>query len=209
MKKVMFGSLLICLVGVMGANADIINSGWETTNTASDWAWNSWGDASREGWRSYVNNDGQAGGGFSGTLHNWDGTAADGGWWQDGVTNGLSVGAEYETSVWLWNDDSGSTYTGSIELKLEFHDSGGTFLTGFTNVLSSLPGETWTEYSINGTAPSSAASARFVVAASGQGTSGALCIDGADLVAIPEPVSAALFGLGLGCVYLLRRKNQK
>lgn len=217
MKKTII-VLAVLVVGVTLASANLLlNPGFEdgpvddisSTNTPY-WTWDvpsgnthggHWGDADVRNWRTH-------GGTNIGTIHNWGGTAADGGWWQE-VTNSYGAGSTWEGSAWFWNDNSGSIYTTAYsQIKIEFYNGASALVGAATNEFA-LPGETWTEVSVLGTAPVDTAWSRLVITSGGQGTAGALQIDDTSLAnAVPEPTTFVMLALAGVGIAVLRRKRR-
>jgi hypothetical protein len=213
MKKLFAAVAVLSLVGAFAANADLMNGGFEigygSPANAQYWSWNnpephggSWGDVNVENWRTHSGTN-------EASIRDWGVGGDDGGWWQE-VTNSVGNGSTWTASFWAWNDNNYTSVT--TQLKVEFYNGNwGTALSVVTNKLT-LSGETWAQFSLQGTAPVDTAWTRFVLESQGQGQAGAFQFDDASLtgvVAVPEPVSAAMFGIGMIAFYALRRRIAK
>ncbi len=219
MKRVLLIVGILSLATATFVWADLLNGSFENaqqdtaTNTeywAQDvppgWTFGGyWGEADVRGWRAYDGTN-------EATLHNWGGGAADSGWWQT-VTNTIaSEGSIWIASAWAVSDNGnwgGGVYTANnIDIKIEFYQNDHSTLAGAVTNSYSPPGETWTYMSVTGTAPANSYYARFVMAAVGQGSSGAFQFDDASLTTqIPEPTVGGLIGLGAIALLAIRRKR--
>ncbi|MDD2235871.1 MAG: carbohydrate binding domain-containing protein [Kiritimatiellae bacterium] len=184
----------------MNVSANLIsNSGFETS-----WEnWSAWGNymySDTAG--SYMDNAGNPGGIQAGALQN---TGSEwSGFYQDGSS--VTVGETYTASAYATVD--AATSYGFAAVKLEFYN-GGTLLTGVTNAFSALSSGTWTYSEVSGVAPVGTTAARINIFVDNITSAGNLYVDGASLTAVPEPVSAALLGLGIVAIYAARRKVRK
>ena len=209
MKRFVVFAVMIA-VAVVPAWADLINGGFETGVGSTGqyinivgWSGGNggtWGDIDLRDWRFHSGTQ-------EGALHNWGAGQTDAGWWQQ-LTNS-AAGTVWQASTWLWNDNGGSggVYTNvTTELKIEFYS--GTFGAPLATAtkITTLPGESWQQVSVVGTSPVNTAWARFVLDSVGQGTGGALQLDDASLVVIPEPTVTALFGFA-GLLFLAARRK--
>lgn len=147
------------------------NPSFETPGGDAPAYWSTWGNTERVNWRSHR-------GGYEVSIRNWADDASGGGWWQQ-VDDGFAEGEVFQASVWVWNDASYANT--SSKLIVRFNDGGSDF-GGNTNVFT-LPGERWTQVSVTATNPAGAAFVKFQVEVDGQGTSGALQLDDALLMA--------------------------
>ena len=162
------------LAGAAGA-AQATNWGGETVHGVI--MGSTWGNASRESWRSH-------GGSWMAAIYNWSGSMPTAGWWQS-VTNALGAGSVWTAGVWAWNDNTagGILFTNasrSFYLRIEMYDSAFT-LVSLEQRNCPLPGEVWTRYQVSAVAPANAVWVRIVFGADGMGSSGALQFDDASL----------------------------
>jgi len=223
MRKLFLLTLGGILLGVMVVYGDLLNASFENaTNTwdggqASDplyWTWDQpggwtnggrWGQTDGRNWRAYS-------GSWEATIHNWGGGAPDGGWWQTVTDTVANPGSIWVASAWGVSDAGnwgGGVYTCvTIDIKIEFYQSDQSTLVGAVTNSYDPPGETWTYMAVTGTAPANSYYARFVMAAVGQGSSGAFQFDDVSLALIPEPGVAALLGIG-GVITLAVRRRRR
>lgn len=144
------------------------NPGFEETGE-----WQTFGNTERVDWRSYS-------GTWQASIRNWDGTDANGGWYQQ-VTNRFGTNQAVTASIWAYNDDNGIVYTSAANyLVVDYFDGGFTNLGSYTNSFA-LPGTNWTQVSLITTSPADTAWIKLTVWATGQGTEGALQLDDANL----------------------------
>jgi len=155
------------------------NGGFQLAGDASTvadpdaWMWQRWGDATRENWFSFE------GDGFLTSIHNWNSLASDGGWFQDVPAQ---PGRRYRLNGFFQKE---ACYTTSLlEMKLEFLDAYRDPIAVFTEDLSGA-NEWWTDYNLTADAPTGTVWVRATVAADGQGSCGALKIDGLRLLEVP------------------------
>lgn len=149
--------------------------GGSTTNKALYWTagepdthGHTWGTGTRVNWRSV---SGSWIGAIRGT---WSGEGSTGGLWQEAPAQ---AGRSYRFSAQLWADNNWST--GEQGLKIEFFDGGSdpqNLLLAVTNRFTGI-GQSWTERSVQATAPSGATWVRAVIYANGVGGNGALQFD--------------------------------
>ena len=191
-------SLLACL-GSVHANL-ISNGGFETSWTS----WNYWGN---QGYTteagSYVDNAGNLGGTQCGALFNTN--SAWSGWWQDG-SGAVTAGQLYSASIYAKREAATSySFAG---LMLEYYQTTNK-VAAFTNAFTSLTTDSWTLFEVQGAAPVGSTAVRITFKADDLTTAGKLFVDGASIVAVPEPVSATLLGLGIVAIGLIRRKIRR
>ena len=178
-KRVTLAVVAFTVSGMAIASANMLrNASFETTGTdgeavAQSWKMNdpdehgdAWGSASRETWRAH---EGAAVGAVRGT---WAQAGDYGGFWQESEA---MAGTTYRVSAQFYAD---ATWTAtSQELKIEFWNADRSEMLGAsTNAIVGV-GETWTEVSVDGTAPEGTAWARAVVNVAGAGEAGALQVD--------------------------------
>ena len=137
----------------------------------------SWGDATRESWRSH-------GGLWEGTVHDWSASGAGAGFWQQ-VTNNLGPGSTWTAGIWAWNDNgtAGNYFSnalGKYTLKIEWYNGAFQLLSQDVAAIP-LPGEVWTRGTVQGVAPAGAVWVRLVVGADAMSSGGALQLDDAAL----------------------------
>ena len=185
------------LVGmVLAAQADLINSGWETgyLDAMAGWTEFGTGGMGAETWAARTGTNGLA-------MAGW---VVDGGLYQDVGSLGSS---NYTFSV-FGNKDASFTAT-SVQLKLEFLDGSFGMLSASTTTVSGAGAE-WSAYSVNGTSPAGTAYVRPVMTYAGASAGGAFKWDDAAIssTAIPEPTSAVLALLGFGLVAFVRRRTR-
>ena len=128
-------------------------------------SWSSWGEAAREAGTSH---DGD---GFYAGLHRWTNEQPVSGWFQDVPA---LPRLRYTLEGWVKADADYSC--DSVDMKLEFYDRNGNGLATETAEIENPPSE-WTLYGVTAIAPGGTARLRAVLAASGQGTNGEVCID--------------------------------
>ncbi len=134
-----------------------------------------WGSAARVDWRCHQ------GASAAAVRGAWSGNDY-GGWWQEGAAQ---AGRSYQASAWFWADHVENTWTAAVqELKLEFYDGSFGLLDSSGIGLDDVE-ETWTQKTVQATAPAGTAWARFVVNVSGASASGALQFDQAVLAQEP------------------------
>ena len=140
-----------------------------------------------------IANDGTAAG-FSGVFQRVAGTA----------------GNEYEFSFQA-RSNSGAAFPIGAEFRLEFLDAGFNTLFATPNVaIAGSLTETYQPFSLSEIAPAGTAWVNPVIAVetfSASGTLGNLFVDGATLMAIPEPTSTAVLGL-FGLAFATRRRRK-
>jgi hypothetical protein len=147
-------------------------------NDAMHWSYaepdehgDAWGSASREQWRAV---DGQYIGSVRGL---WADLGTRGGVWQEATAE---PGQSYRFSGWFYCDPEWIAVT--QEIVLEFWDADRQTLLGETRLPIAGCFDTWTERSVEGTAPEGTAWARVVVHVDHVGPSGALQFDNLVLV---------------------------
>jgi len=207
--------LVVMSLATIGLANLLLDPGFEDapgggSSSAPYWDWDTpaewhhgghWGDSDSQNWRSHSGTNEWA-------VHNWGGGQAAAGVWQE-VTNSYSAGTVWGASAWFWNDNSGSVYTNSYSaLKIEFFDASMTKTHESVQTFTP-PGETWTQVSVTGTSAVDTVWTRFVFAVDGQGSAGALQMDDTslDVVAVPEPLTSVGFILGVGLLFLLRKRR--
>jgi hypothetical protein len=190
----------LCVAGIAQANL-LKNSGfesgvelaWSPNNETTNWY--GWGDveAVGAGWKT------PHGGNQTLVLKNWLGGG-------DGVEQKPDVTADaaYDLSFYtLW--DGG--YDGTLDAQVRWLDSGGAQIGSNTLSWSAGAQDTWNFTSARVTSMVNSARAEINFNNSG-GTAGALYLDDVNFagVVVPEPTTAALFGLlGIGLLAVRRR----
>ncbi len=188
MKKlvIILGVVLACSV----SQAQLLNGDFEagSAQDADNWTRNL--GASREGWANH-------GGGQGMALTWWVNSA--GSVFQDVA---VTAGATYTLSAW-YLDDAAAVTTSLYTTKLAWYDNTLTLIGTAALNVSPLVNNTWQQLNLVGTAPVGTVTARVVFDAAGMVAGETLKIDDVAL-AVPEPSSLALLGLG---GLLLRRKK--
>ncbi|MCS6770496.1 MAG: glycoside hydrolase family 26 protein [Kiritimatiellae bacterium] len=192
MNRIPFYSIAVYLFAAFSLNVSalaqsnlLLNPGFQlgpdgTTNASpSALHWQAWGETSRENWGSHDAD------GWLATMHGWYGTNFSG-WYQDVPATG---GLWYILSGYFYAETN-YVYS-SIELKLEFLDAGMGMIAAHTTRVTGVT-NAWTYYEVEGNAPSNAAWARAVAAATGQGTTGVLLMDNFELTSRARPTRAKL-----------------
>lgn len=202
MKKLLLSALLIGSLSVSGYANLLSNGSFEGgTGIADVPSWINWGSS----------------GALDATAH--DGTQSiktwfnDTGWYQD---FSATAGEEFDASLYAYTA-SGDKYGWDAEnltyfhFKLEWFDGGSKLSEdGSSTFTPDNAADTWTELTLNATAPANTDSGRFTVTMEGAGAgAGSVLFDSASVTAVPEPVSAGLLGLGLAFIYMLRKKISK
>ncbi|MFH0909663.1 MAG: hypothetical protein V1929_12960 [bacterium] len=182
-KRVALFAALFAVSGLAIASANMLRNGsFETQGadgefTARSWKMNdpdehgeAWGSATRQTWRAH---EGTSIGTIRGT---WAKAGDFGGWWQEAEA---TVGMIYRVTAQFYADANWKAST--QELKLEFWNADRSRMLGaVTNAFHDV-GETWTEKSVDGTAPIGTVWVRAAINVSGAGEAGALQIDEVDL----------------------------
>jgi len=178
-KKVAIAIAAFAMSGLAIASANMLqNAGFETestlgANAAQNWKMNDpdehgdvWGNATRENWRAHE-------GEYEATIRGtWANEGDFGGLWQEAAA---TAGTMYRVSAQFWADVNWTATT--QELKIEFWNADRSQMLGAnTNAIVGV-GESWTEVSVDGTAPEGAAWVRAVINVAGAGEAGALQVD--------------------------------
>lgn len=205
MKSVWYGAMVALCACAISANANLIsNSGFESW---WDGSWSGWGNYNMTtNVGSYMDNAGSLGGSVAGLLESSSGLV-NSGWGQYGSVT-VSEGEIYAASVYVKDEASTSYSEAGIRLQY-WTGTSGTEITSFSTVFSTVTTDSWTKYEVSGAAPAGATAVRIVLYADQITTAGDLYVDGASLVAVPEPVSATLLGLGIVAIYAARKKMRK
>lgn len=177
------GAALLALAGTTGYANLLLNPGFESG--LSSWTQFGSGTAT-EAWAARSGSLGLA-------FYGWD--AGGGGVYQDVSAGGVS---NYTFTVYAFQDANWPSRT--VEVKLEFFDSGFTLLASTSKVVTS--GTSWQQLSIAGQSAAGTAYVRPVMAfGAGSTGGGAFKWDDSDLtsspLAIPEPAAVSLIGLGV------------
>ena len=181
-KMVAMMAAMACMAGVAHANL-LVNGGFEDEGSAS------------------------------GTASNWSGNYAYADWAAMSGADGVFCGAGnasvtiYQENISIFESEvyAGGMYFHSLNgytnqatsLSIDWFNSsfgalGGTVSTSFV-CTADMP---WNYYAVTGAAPANAAYATFTVTAlNNTQVAGAMAMDNADFLAVPEPASALLFGL--------------
>lgn len=138
------------------------------------------------------------------------------------IVGGITAGTAYQFSIWAITD-TGSTWGPTpVDLQLSFNDASGTGGTqtpidlnpnnGSFNFGTSVANNAngWVEYSVSATAPAGSQYAMVyaMFMDNGQTITENMYFDNASLIAIPEPATLALLGLGLAVpLYVIRRRK--
>lgn len=121
---------------------------------------------------------------------------------------GISVGETYTLSGQFLKN---AIWSGESYFKIEWLDGGGSQL-GADEVhlhTAITVNDAWETHSFESTAPVGTVSAQVLFMAFNQGHDGVIGANNLSMVAVPEPVSATLLGLGIVAVYAVRRKIRK
>jgi hypothetical protein len=125
-----------------------------------------WGNSERSNWN---NNDSD---GYSDLIKgNWGGNTYGGSWQKMSVT----AGQTYQADAWFYVDNGWAAST--WQMKIEWHDSQGTFISEQVLNITGVPQSTWTKKSVSSQAPANATYAHFVMLTDGIGSSGAMYMD--------------------------------
>ncbi|MBU0677368.1 MAG: glycoside hydrolase family 26 protein [Verrucomicrobia bacterium] len=154
--------------------------------------WFAWGEGTRENWGSH---DGD---GYFATLHNWGGSGASSGWYQDVPASALShyiFGSYFAV-------DANYTYN-QLYLKMEFMDAGDSLLSAVTTRVTGAAAS-WSYYEVEGNAPSNTVQVRTSVSVEGQGNTGTAKFDDMKLTTMDvsgpellEPAEGCYAGVNL------------
>jgi len=188
------------------------NPGFETAeggtggNGRTPASWEGGNDAASEGWAAETGTNGIA-------FYAWN----DGSWGYmlQKVSVNIANGTEFTFSINGLAEPGYSSTGNETYLKLEFWDAGETtqYAVHTNDVYSAMTSDTdnWNTYSVTGISSNASVGLVKVVFGGGQwsNTSGAQSAkwDNADLVQIPEPVTAVLLCMGIGGIYMFRRRK--
>jgi len=199
MKKFLIVMTALALGGGIAQANLLVNGGFEDGTTS--WT-GPWGNGTVENWNTPP--EGTEAFYLKG---NWAGSGTNEGILQATGAGSITPGSSYTVSGSFYLDNG---WTASAQgVKLEFFDSGNNLLGGFTNSLGDLTASQWNTRSLTATAPNNSSYAQVVFEVTGAGAGGVLGADnlGLSAQAVPEPTSAALFGLiGVGLVLFRRKK---
>jgi hypothetical protein len=220
MKKLVI--LLALLALAIPVQAEIVSNGGFEIDDNPDGTYYAagWGDWEWGGWRGFKNNDPLADGGgdsgyaaYAGTAYGYAGASSDWGA-VAGINQTVSptVGVEYIASVYYSTESWGTDNSARLVIKWWGDFGGGVteIKTTYSIIDDSGPiNGTWNYFSVNtGAVPVGTTSAQYELEAGGHNTSpgdgGSVLFDNASMVAVPEPMTVGL--LGLGCLFLRRRK---
>jgi hypothetical protein len=204
MKKLM---VILCVSVVLCGTAQaanlLLNADFETNGgfggTTAD-NWTETGPLYSDPLQNAVGIEGWAnhGGGWGVAFYWWIGP-------ESGIHQDVAVtaGQEYEFKGWML-DDAAAVTTSVYTMTIEWYQ--GTNLLGSTSEdISSQLTNTWKELGLTGTALTGSDMARVIVSASGMVSGETLKFDDASFVAVPEPVTMTI--LGLGSLFLARRRK--
>lgn len=204
MNRIMSGSVALLLTTLVGGVAQanlLLNEGYESAIMLS-WSaenettnWFGWGDVEAVGsaWKTPHS------GSQTLVLKNWLGGV-------DGVEQKPSVTGNigYDFSFYSLYDGG---FNGALSVQVRWLDAGGTQIGSNSIAWNQGAGDTWNLTSVQVTSIASSARAEINFSNSG-GSAGALYLDEVSFAAIPEPGTAALFGIMGISVLALRRFRQ-
>jgi len=208
--------LVIVMVGIACASLAygnlLSNSGFETAeggtggNGRTPLGWQAGNDAMSEGWALETGTNGVA-------FYAWN----DGSWGYmlQEVTVDISSGTEFTFSINGLAEANYSSTANETYLKMEFWNAAGTtaYAVHTNDIYSAITGDpdNWNTYSITGISSNANVGMIKVVFGAGNwnntGGSQSAKWDNADLTQIPEPVTAILLFMGIGGIYMFRRRK--
>jgi PEP-CTERM motif len=135
------------------------------------------------------------------------------------IVSGVTAGATYNFTAYALTDITiSSPFTanpgvpGPVDIQLQFLDASlNNLSTDDYGWSPTGPINTWTQYSVSGTAPAGTAYASvylFYMYDGAQTSEQDLYYDSASLVAVPEPATLSLVGMGLASSFLLIRRRK-
>jgi len=196
---VLFSTATIMLPSIAGAAITITNVGFENGTPPDALEWGQFGDTDfiveQQDFAKKSGNYGVWIKGFSDKA---------GGMFQVG-TGTINAGDEYTFSG-FFNNETAKAFD-KVEIKLEWMGANTQTINDITSGVNGLAANTFTEFSVTGTAPTGVTGLTVSIYVDGSSANGgSLFFDEAKLVQIPEPTSSALLGLG-GLALLFRRRK--
>jgi hypothetical protein len=220
MKKLM-AAFAVCMMLAASSSmgAMIENPGFETQGDGGgDWSAAYWGDGQATN-ATYIGSGRTTGGwrssDFSGDGRPWvyNLTTEDGGTgnpaevWQQHGGSDVKPGWTYTFGGDFY---VGADFEGSSKMEIGFINAGGDWTTTEIDLTDAWTTKgTWHTLSVDAVAPADTTWYQVTLNANRTAGTSALSVDNVTLTAVPEPVSAGLLGLGLGFIYLIRRKVKK
>lgn len=121
-----------------------------------------------------------------------------------------TAGETYEASAYFLNSTGDPIVTQTLDVRLQFRDAANVNIGGAVIsplLTADMPKDVWTLASVQATAPVGTASVQFMMFMNNPvGSGGAMFVDDASLVVVPEPT--ALGAIGLCALGMLRRRSE-